>query len=375
VEAPAAQAAAIGGRLGGKVNSLSNVHLLVDGRKLQVNTIQAGTADDAARIRKSLLGIKPSPNLVLIREKEVIEFVVEDVRLAVRAHYVLGYRPKSVTYRVEFQAAPIKSCDYMKWNRLFNACLAFDRNPPATRGDAESAIGELATAFEFGNELWLKPAGQGKIESRFTFTPAAGPAGEGSGLKRVTFDSLPRKAGLPYVNIEAEVYSEAFAFTPSPAPDLATLTTATDFFPSTQPEIVALSREITRQARTDRDKVLAILEWLRPGQNVKYAGNVTGSRYGTAAVLKQGFGHCWDFSDCFVTLCRAANVPARQVGGWLYEQSGHVWAEVYYPEGWQAYDPTLGMECGSDYVAYLASEDGRWPLAYVSEVAVEPVKP
>jgi len=52
--------------------------------------------------------------------------------------------------------------------------------------------------------------------------------------------------------------------------------------------------------------------------------------------------HSW-LSRFAVTLARAAGVPTRQVGGWLYGASGHIWAEVLIEgTGWQQVDPTGG---------------------------------
>ena len=87
-------------------------------------------------------------------------------------------------------------------------------------------------------------------------------------------------------------------------------------------EVVALAKKITRNCKTDEQKVEALLEWLMPGRNIRFGGPIMGSRYGVKQTLDQGFGHCWDFSDLFVTLCRAAGVQARQVAGWLYGCGG-----------------------------------------------------
>jgi transglutaminase-like putative cysteine protease len=118
--------------------------------------------------------------------------------------------------------------------------------------------------------------------------------------------------------------------------------------------------------------VAAILDWLVPGKNLKYGGQALGSRYGVKNVLKQRFGRCWDFSDCFVTLCRAVGVPCRQVMGWLHGESGHVWAEVLIEgKGWRQVDPTAGMGCDCRYIPYLASEAGPVSLVYVSAVNIK----
>jgi len=89
-------------------------------------------------------------------------------------------------------------------------------------------------------------------------------------------------------------------------------------------------------------------------------------------VLDQKFGHCWDFSDVFVTLCRASDIPARQVTGWLHGLSGHVWAEVLVDgNAWKPVDPTSGIRCGSDYIPFMSSADGEISLLYLSEVEIE----
>jgi transglutaminase-like putative cysteine protease len=134
-----------------------------------------------------------------------------------------------------------------------------------------------------------------------------------------------------------------------------------------------LAHRITRGKSTREQKAHAILAWLAPGKNIRYSGN-TGSRWGTLKVLHQKSGHCWDFSDCFVTLCRAVGVPARQVGGWLYGSSGHIWAEYFTDEDrWQQVDPTGGglVACGIYHIPYFTSEDGEMPIVYLAMPTIE----
>jgi transglutaminase-like putative cysteine protease/tetratricopeptide (TPR) repeat protein len=65
-------------------------------------------------------------------------------------------------------------------------------------------------------------------------------------------------------------------------------------------------------------------------------------------VLETGTCQCSDASDLMVTLCRAAGIPARFVGGVFLKESEdrtgetHAWVEIYvHPYGWLPADPTM----------------------------------
>jgi transglutaminase-like putative cysteine protease len=140
--------------------------------------------------------------------------------------------------------------------------------------------------------------------------------------------------------------------------------------PKSQPS----QKKNTNDCQNNQDKVEAILKWLTPGKNIVFGGPVEGSRWGVKKVLKQGFGQCWDFADCFITLCRASGIPCRQLAGWLYGCSGHIWAEILIEgKGWQQVDPTGGsvLKCGIYHIPYFTSEDGNMPILYVSMPRIE----
>ena len=120
----------------------------------------------------------------------------------------------------------------------------------------------------------------------------------------------------------------------------------------------------------------AILKWFLDRENIRYDGKIKGSRYGVDKVIEQKFGHCWDYSDVFVTLCRASGVPARQVLGWHAYMQGHVWSEVLKPgRGWIPLDPTSGMTCGSEYIPIMTTTDGEIPFIYASMPKIAVVEP
>lgn len=67
---------------------------------------------------------------------------------------------------------------------------------------------------------------------------------------------------------------------------------------------------------------------------------------GAVYALKNKGDDCSEYSDLFVALCRANNIPARVVSGFILKEGlldwGHAWAEVYFKEfGWIPFDPTF----------------------------------
>jgi hypothetical protein len=67
------------------------------------------------------------------------------------------------------------------------------------------------------------------------------------------------------------------------------------------------------------------------------------------AALKRRRGDCGIQATLFITMCRAAGVPARWQSGWQTKPSGthdmHDWAEIYIPPwGWLPCDPSYGLQ-------------------------------
>jgi len=77
--------------------------------------------------------------------------------------------------------------------------------------------------------------------------------------------------------------------------------------------------------------------------------------------LAEGRGVCQDFAHVMIGLCRAAQIPARYVSGYLATQraSGtHAWTEVFIPSvGWVAVDPTHNTQPGETYVKIATGRD------------------
>lgn len=363
---PADNLAAIGTKLGGKITRISNNFLRIHGRAIQVNVIAAQDEANAIAIEKSLEKIKRKP-FVQRRKEIVIEYVGKDLddSIAIKANYELGIAPKPslITYQVTADLALIDKADYMSCNPLFLAFLQKSANTAA----AEAEIGKLRTRFQFGDQLTLRTQDNQPVTSIRWQTEPIQKTPHGA-TTTFQFAKPDKRNNIPLAHVEIVLQVDNTGLSTSNEMPGPKLIEATSFWPANDPDLVKLARQITQGASSNDEKVAAILQWLAPGKNIKYSGQ-TGSRYGTLQVLSQKFGHCWDFSDVFVTLSRAARIPTRQVAGWLYGSSGHVWCEYYVEgKGWQQVDPTGGnvLRCGLYHLAYFTSEDGDMPIVYLA---------
>lgn len=73
---------------------------------------------------------------------------------------------------------------------------------------------------------------------------------------------------------------------------------------------------------------------------------------GAVKALKNKGGDCTDYTDVFVTLCRASGFPARPIEGYPIDANeisiGHNWSEVFIDGyGWIPFDPTYDDNNGS----------------------------
>jgi transglutaminase-like putative cysteine protease len=84
-------------------------------------------------------------------------------------------------------------------------------------------------------------------------------------------------------------------------------------------------------------------------------------------VLRLRRGVCQDFAHVLLALCRARQIPARYVSGYIYNgpagllqgaQASHAWVEVFLPErGWHGLDPTNDAQVDGRYVKVAVGRD------------------
>ncbi len=126
----------------------------------------------------------------------------------------------------------------------------------------------------------------------------------------------------------------------------------------------ALAADVTKNAPTTYDKVLALEAWM--GTHTKYTLDIPPLPPRQDAVDRFLFvdrrGFCEQIGTSLVVMLRSLGVPARLAVGYatgernpftgLYEvraKDAHAWAEVYFPGvGWQAFDPTAHVPLAGD---------------------------
>jgi len=82
-------------------------------------------------------------------------------------------------------------------------------------------------------------------------------------------------------------------------------------------------------------------------------------------VLKHRRGVCQDLTHLFIAGARRLGLPARYVGGYLYDpvspqpfEAGHAWAEVLVPDlGWVGFDPTACVSPSDGHVRVAVGLD------------------
>ena len=364
----------LGNSLGGEITDLRNYIINAGGFRLQMNILQCSTESEARKIYENLISPGESKELYQIKGRCIVEYVCENIEVIKKAQDILGLSDKEVVnYKVQLLVAPVERADYMKWNKLSNLLSDYLQSPGDK--DLEREIKEVAKNFVFGNTVFLRGERCSWGTPEYSFSvPLKGKEQRGD-LTIYSFKNMEYIAGIPYIKIEGKIPVKSFeVYKPDRPPDTVYLTSQTAYWPVKDKDIVFIIENLIKGEMSPKRQVESILQWI--SANIKYGGEIVGSRYGVKQVLKQSYGRCWDKSDVFVTLCRAAEIPARQIAGWLNNNGGHIWAQVYLPEeGWVSVDPTGSwLGTSNDYIPFVISENGKMSILYWENPQIEIIK-
>lgn len=143
-----------------------------------------------------------------------------------------------------------------------------------------------------------------------------------------------------------------------------------------------LAVEITRGAMPGYPQAEAIRSWIH--REIRYEYQTSDSSTSALDTAKSRVGVCRDFAHLGVALCRAMDIPARMVVGFLHELEPmdlHAWCEAFIGGRWYIFDATQSTPKGNRIViAYgrdasdvaLATLFGNFELEYM-DVRVSPV--
>lgn len=190
----------------------------------------------------------------------------------------------------------------------------------------------------------------------------------------------PEKHFEVQINIKAELFRYDLSTardkqaeeTPPEDTDLKDFLKQEKYIEKDHSRIQQIAENITGQNETDTVK--SIYEYVI--DNLEYEGPAR-EQLGAVTAAKCKKGDCTEYSDLFVALCRAKNIPARVATGFTVRPDDvpprHHWAEVYLQEyGWVPFDPSWG-DVQAAVIRNRAFETMIPIYIYLSHVRNDPV--
>ena len=116
-------------------------------------------------------------------------------------------------------------------------------------------------------------------------------------------------------------------------------------------ELGAVALDVVSGHAPGWDQVEAIRAWIQ--KNFEYKYGASDATTSAAETIEQKQGVCRDFSHVGIALCRALNVPARIVVGYLHKlepMDQHAWFEAFVNGRWYTFDATQGEPRGGRVV-------------------------
>jgi transglutaminase-like putative cysteine protease len=175
----------------------------------------------------------------------------------------------------------------------------------------------------------------------------------GNQILHFTFKNLP-PYGSKIITIEADLLLSDSS-NPMPVKDTTAYLRAEEYCESDDPEISRLAKKLKgpKPVKTAEN----IFRWV--AGNMEYTGYLREPR-GALYALKKKKGDCTEFMYLFAALCRANNIPARCIGGYVCQKNAvlkpngyHNWVEFFDGGVWNIADPqrNVFMQIPSQYIA------------------------
>ncbi len=113
-------------------------------------------------------------------------------------------------------------------------------------------------------------------------------------------------------------------------------------------QLFDLATEISADHPPGYDQVAAIRAWIHDRIEYQYGTSTTSTS--ALDTAQQRVGVCRDFAHLGIALCRALDIPARMVAGYLYQLEPmdlHAWFEAYLDGQWYTFDATQAEARGN----------------------------
>lgn len=113
-------------------------------------------------------------------------------------------------------------------------------------------------------------------------------------------------------------------------------------------QLYDLAQQIVSGYAPGYDQVEAIRAWIH--RQIEYQYGTSDASTSALDTAKQRVGVCRDFAHLGIALCRAIDIPARMVVGYLYELDPmdlHAWFEAYTNNRWYIFDATQAQPRGN----------------------------
>jgi transglutaminase-like putative cysteine protease len=120
------------------------------------------------------------------------------------------------------------------------------------------------------------------------------------------------------------------------------------YCPSDQPDLIKLANRIVNGVAPGYGQAEAIRRWIHG--NVKYQYGHSNAQTTAQDTARDRIGVCRDFTHLGLSCCRALNIPARMVVGYLHQLKPmdlHAWFEAFVGNRWYTFDATQAEPRGN----------------------------
>lgn len=122
-----------------------------------------------------------------------------------------------------------------------------------------------------------------------------------------------------------------------------------------------LAKTACKSKRGAVDSMFKLIDGIQ--QAVSYVPGTTQVTSTAAEVLEAGSGVCQDHAHVFIACCRALDLPARYVSGYIHpgdsdHAASHAWADVWLEDlGWVSFDVTNANFAASEHCRLAVGRD------------------